>query len=171
MVTAPSRVPLPDAEAEAIRVVLQAVKDPEIPVVSLVELGVIDGMYRTPEGTTLVELIPTFAGCPAIEFMRLQCEAELAQAGIAPVTVQVVKTRPWTSDRITPRGRQLLKEFGLSPPPVVAGELTVEALAHAECPTCGSTHTELLNPFGPTLCRALHHCHQCHETFEQFKPL
>jgi ring-1,2-phenylacetyl-CoA epoxidase subunit PaaD len=163
--------PVSETEYATILEVLQRVKDPEIPTVSLVELGVIEDVLRLPDGTLHVALIPTFAGCPAIEFMRLQVAAELSAAGIAPAVVTIDKTRPWSSDRITERGRALLKAYGLAPPPVMAGELTLEALSHVECPKCDSTDTELLNPFGPTLCRAMHHCHNCHETFEQFKPL
>lgn len=161
---------LPPAEHAAVLDVLQGVKDPEIPVVSLVELGVIDAIGKTAEGTLQVGIIPTFAGCPAIELMRQQVEVELKANGYPGAKAVVQKTTPWSSDRISERGRQLLKEFGLSPPPAVAGDGDPD-LEHAECPHCESRNTQLLNPFGPTLCRAMHHCHNCHQTFEQFKPL
>lgn len=165
----PTKIPLPPEEHAAILDVLQQVKDPEIPTVSLVDLGVIDELYRTLTGALHVGIIPTFAGCPAIEYMRHDVEQHLKANGYPNVEAVVLKTVPWSSDRITPLGKQRLKDYGLSPPPPVGdGNPRLE---NAECPRCGSRNTELLNPFGPTLCRALHHCHSCHETFEQFKPL
>lgn len=160
-----------ETERNAILAVLQEVKDPEIPVVSLLELGVLAAIERRADGVLQVELIPTFAGCPAIQLMKLQVEEVLKQHGYTPNEVWINQRKPWSSNMVTDRGRQLLKEFGLSPPPRLTGELTETDLEHAECPHCSSTNTELINPFGPTLCRAMHHCHNCHETFEQFKPL
>lgn len=162
---------LDQQEAARVLEVLQAVKDPEIPVVSLVELGVVDEISIGDGGQVQVQLIPTFAGCPAIQFMQMEAEAVLHQAGYTDAVVSINRTKPWTSNRITARGRQLIKDFGLSPPPEYKGDLTQELLEQAECPRCGSRDTTLQNPFGPTLCRAIHHCHACHETFEQFKPL
>lgn len=161
----------PDPRVAEVYAVLDAVKDPEIPVVSLVDLGVVEAVEVGPEGQVRVEIIPTFSGCPAIGYMRLNVQEELIARGYRDVEVTVNHRKGWSSDRVTARGRQLLKEFGLSPPPERAGALTVEALQEAECPKCGSRNTQLLSPFGPTLCRAVHHCHACHETFEQFKPL
>lgn len=169
--SAPPALSTSAAQLAEIYAVLEAVKDPEIPVVSLVDLGVIESVELTDAGGVRVEIIPTFAGCPAIGFMRLNVQEELIARGYQSVEVNINLNKPWSSDRVTARGRQLLKQFGLSPPPERAGEVTIESLEHAECPKCGSHDTELRSPFGPTLCRAVHHCHACHETFEQFKPL
>ncbi len=160
----------PDPRVAEVYAVLDAVKDPEIPVVSLVDLGVVESVEVSAEGCVRVEIIPTFSGCPAIGYMRLNVQEELIARGYADVEVTINHRKGWSSDRVTERGRQLLKQFGLSPPPARAGDVDADLL-HAECPKCGSRNTELLSPFGPTLCRAVHHCHSCHETFEQFKPL
>jgi ring-1,2-phenylacetyl-CoA epoxidase subunit PaaD len=150
---------------------LQAVKDPEIPTVSLVDLGVITHVQLSAPKGVRVEMVPTFAGCPAIQLMKLETEAVLKQAGYDPVDVWVDHNRAWSSNHITPRGRQALLDFGLSPPPAYSGDLELDVLEHALCPKCGSTNTVLQNAFGPTLCRAVHHCNNCHETFQQFKPV
>jgi ring-1,2-phenylacetyl-CoA epoxidase subunit PaaD len=151
--------------------ILQEVKDPEIPVVSLVELGVIAGVALGPDGAVQVDMIPTFAGCPAINLMKLQAEEVLRRQGFSNVTVQVNYNRPWSSNYITPRGRQLLKQFGLAPPPPVGDGVSADALLNVPCPRCDGTNTYLTNTFGPTLCRATHYCNDCHEAFQQFKPL
>jgi ring-1,2-phenylacetyl-CoA epoxidase subunit PaaD len=151
---------------------LHQVKDPEIPAVSLVDLGVITEARINPDGSVFVEMVPTFAGCPALQLMRLELEEVLRQAQVPAFTVQVNHNKPWSSNRVTETGRRQLLEFGLSPPPKhYNGDLEPELLQGALCPKCGSTNTELKNPFGPTQCRAIHHCHNCLETFEQFKPV
>lgn len=161
-----------DARDAAVLDLLQAVKDPEIPVVSLVDLGVIDAIQWDASGNPKVGIIPTFAGCPAIQLMRLQVQEVLRANGFPGAEAEIVHTRSWHSGRISATGRQQLKAFGLAPPPDYQGaEPDLSALEHTPCPRCDSTNTSLLNPFGPTLCRAIHHCHNCHETFEQFKPL
>lgn len=147
---------------------LQQVKDPEIPTLSLVELGVIEQAELRPDGSVYVELIPTFAGCPAIAFMALEVEQVLKNAGYTQPMVVINKHKGWDSNKITEAGRQHLLDFGLAPPPRHQGDYAVEAVV---CPHCGSSRTVLKNPFGPTLCRAIHYCQDCRETFEQFKPL
>ncbi|MEM7035961.1 MAG: 1,2-phenylacetyl-CoA epoxidase subunit PaaD [Bacteroidota bacterium] len=151
--------------------VLEQVKDPEIPVISIVDLGVVHSVDLDAKGKVTVGMTPTFAGCPAIEVMKADVETVLAAEGAPEVEVKVLYTTPWSSNKITPRGREILKDFGLSPPPAFDGILTLEVLQNAICPNCGSNNTELRSPFGPTACRAIHHCRNCHETFEQFKPL
>jgi len=147
---------------------LEAVKDPEIPTVSLVDLGVVTQVEVAPTGHITVELTPTFAGCPAMALMQLEAQACLAQHGLTDVTV-VLTRKPWTSDHITEQGRAALKAFGLSTPPPSTSWDPTGKIPTAECPRCGSHNTELKNPFGPTLCRSIHHCNDCLETFEQFK--
>lgn len=162
----------PPAAREYVLDLLQAVKDPEIPVLSLVDLGVVDNIVWGEDGILRVGIVPTFAGCPAIQLMRLQVEAVLHEAGYTNAVAHIEHTRSWDSRRISARGREQLKAFGLAPPPDYQGdEPDLTALANTQCPRCDSTNTVLLSPFGPTLCRAIHHCNSCHETFEQFKPL
>lgn len=155
---------------------LGQIPDPEIPAISLVDLGVIHGFTFAPRvegGERLtVELMPTFLGCPAIDVMRQQIGERLTELGIASeVAVELTFAEPWTSDRITPAGREALRAGGFAPPALHGfdGELTV--LAVVACPYCGSRNTTLENPFGPTLCRAIYHCEDCRQPFEAFKPI
>jgi ring-1,2-phenylacetyl-CoA epoxidase subunit PaaD len=154
---------------------LARIPDPEIPGISVVDLGVI-GSVAVDDDRVRVELLPTFVGCPAIGVMQEQITERIGSLGIAP-EVQVVVTMdpPWTSDRITAAGRERLRLSGFAPPaPLPAGpalgmldELAV--LPIAACPYCGSGNTTMENPFGPTLCRAIYHCADCRQPFEQFK--
>jgi phenylacetate-CoA oxygenase, PaaJ subunit len=153
---------------------LAEVADPEIPTISVVELGVIRSVrFDGPRLT--VELLPTFVGCPAIDIMQHDIGERLR--GMADeVSVEVSFVEPWTSERITPEGREKLRASGFAPPVSIGAipasvnvmdELTV--LPIATCPYCGSRNTTLENPFGPTLCRAIYHCADCKQPFEQFK--
>ena len=159
---------------------LDEIADPEIPAISVVELGVIRGFAfgARPEGgeRLTVELLPTFVGCPAIDVMQQQIGERLRRLELVDeVAVEVTFAEPWTSDRITPAGRERLRLSGFAPPaPMASGpalghldELAV--LPIAECPYCGSRNTTMDNPFGPTLCRAIYHCADCRQPFEQFK--
>lgn len=150
--------------------ILGEVTDPEIPVISLVDLGLIRGVGVADE-RVIVTLTPTFAGCPALQVMRAEIEERLLAAGAATVDVRLVNAPAWTSDWITPRGRQRLAEFGLSPPPLHGGRLEAALAAPAICPYCGSENTRLKNDFGSTLCRAIHVCDTCRQPFEAFKPI
>ena len=165
------------ATAEEARIweTLRGIADPEIPAISVVDLGVI-GSVAVDGRRVRVELLPTFVGCPAVGVMQTQITERLRDEGIADeVDVPVVFDPPWTSDRISPEGRERLRRSGFAPPaPMPAGpalgqldELAV--LPVAECPYCGSRNTTMDNPFGPTLCRAIYHCADCRQPFEQFK--
>jgi ring-1,2-phenylacetyl-CoA epoxidase subunit PaaD len=149
---------------------LQMVKDPEIPVVSIVEMGLI-AEVRTGPDSAQVKITPTFAGCPAVEMMRVESEKRIRELGIENVSVQITFDPPWNSDRISAEGRRKLKEFGLAPPRVHHGALDLIQLSIVDCPYCGSADTKLESAFGPTLCRAIHYCNHCQQSFEQFKPL
>lgn len=151
--------------------ILEEVKDPEIPTVSLVDLGVIYKLEVDSAGKAWIEMTPTFAGCPAIRFMQHEVERVLGEQGIE-YDLKVNYDQAWSSNLVTDRGRERLKAHGLAPPPRFIGEPDLEKLLkHAECPYCGSVNTELRNPFGPTLCRSMHYCNACLQMFEQFKPL
>ncbi len=149
---------------------LEDVKDPEIPVLSLVDLGVITEVVAS-ENSVRVEMTPTFAGCPALDVMKREVIEKLKSKGIAEVIVNVSFQHPWSSDRISEKGKTALKRFGLAPPPSNKVLHDLEILENASCPRCNGYNTELKNPFGPTLCRAIFYCYTCHEAFEQFKPL
>jgi ring-1,2-phenylacetyl-CoA epoxidase subunit PaaD len=156
-------------EAAVLRA-LQDVKDPEIPVISVVELGVIRAV-RVEGGQVTVDITPTFAGCPALAVMQAEVENRVRQLGATEVQVRLVLSPPWSTDWITPAGREKLREFGLAPAPPHGGLIQIMFSGEAICPYCGSAHTTLKNSFGPTLCRALYYCHHCQQPFEQFKAL
>ena len=149
---------------------LEEVKDPEIPVLSLVDLGVITEV--TIDGSRVrIEMTPTFVGCPALDVMKAEILTVLEKHGIGEVHIDITFRKPWTSDRISEKGKTALKEFGLAPPPPSMIFTQLELLESAQCPRCDGTNTELKTPFGATLCRAIYYCHHCREAFEQFKPL
>ena len=156
--------------SEEIWNLLEQVKDPEIPVVSVVELGIIRQVDVDGE-TVRVRMTPTFSGCPALQEMQNQIEARLRQAGAVQVDVQIILAPPWSTDWIAPEARQKLRDFGLAPPPVHGGNFELASLEMAACPYCSSTDTSLKNSFGSTLCRAIFYCNHCQQPFEQFKPL
>jgi len=163
--------PTLDARMQRVWEELAAIADPEIPAISLVDLGVIGEVRIGPE-LVHVELLPTFVGCPAIEVMRQQIGERLTELGVAErVEVEVSFATPWTSQRISVAGREQLRRSGFAPPVMEGGDgLDVLAVMPiAECPYCGSRNTTLENPFGPTLCRAIYHCTDCRQPFEQFK--
>lgn len=149
---------------------LEEVKDPEIPVLSLVDLGVVTEV-ELDDDHVRVELTPTFVGCPAMEMMKNEVIEKLKSKGIKNPQVEISFRIPWSSELISEKGKKALKEFGLAPPPSNKLFTDLEILENAICPRCNSTHTELKNPFGPTLCRSIHFCNDCREAFEQFKPL
>lgn len=141
---------------------LDEIPDPEIPVVSLVDLGVIRSV-DVSEDAVHVEFTPTFLGCPALEFMKRAIEDKVPGA-----EVEVVQDDSWSTDKITPAGREKLREAGFAPPAPRLVQL--QSQVH-RCPYCGSTETKLENLFGPTPCRSLRYCASCRQPFEQFKTI
>ena len=156
---------------EYILTLLEEVKDPEIPVLSLVDLGVITGVEISDENHVTVNMTPTFAGCPAMDYMKKDVERTLEQHGITNHSVIMSFANPWDSNKISEKGRKALKEFGLAPPPTYDMVLDLDILEYATCPYCNSDNTTMRTPFGPTLCRSMHYCNDCRQMFEQFKPL
>ena len=149
---------------------LEEVKDPEIPVLSLVDLGVITNVQLSDAGVK-IEMTPTFVGCPALDMMKNEIHEVLTRKGVDNISIEVTFRKAWTSDLISEKGKLALKKFGLAPPPSREIFTELEVLEHAACPRCNGTDTELKNAFGPTLCRSIHYCNNCKEAFEQFKPL
>ena len=151
---------------------LAEIPDPEIPVISLVELGVVRDVQIT-DGRVRVEFTPTFLGCPALEVMRDQMAARLRELGAEP-EVAVISDDSWSTDRITPEGREKLRAAGFAPPqPRQPGgpQLVQLRTGSFRCPYCSSTDTTLDNIFGPTPCRSIRYCRSCRQPFEQFKTI
>jgi ring-1,2-phenylacetyl-CoA epoxidase subunit PaaD len=154
-----------------IREALRDVKDPEIPTISLIDLGVITNISITPDNVAHISMTPTFTGCPAIDYMREDVRRRVAEMGFADVDVMIDFDVQWNSNRVTAEGRERLLEHGLAPPAPYEGILELEVLNNTACPFCGSHSTVLQSPFGPTLCRSIHYCNSCRQSFEGFKPI
>ncbi len=148
--------------AEQVWAALETIPDPEIPVVSLVDLGVIRSV-DVSNGHVHVELTPTFLGCPALEAM-----VSAIHGSVPGAEVEVVNDDSWSTDKITAAGREKLRAAGFAPP---APRLVQLQSAVHRCPYCGSTETQLENLFGPTPCRSLRYCKSCRQPFEQFKTI
>ena len=148
---------------------LERVKDPEIPVISVVEMGIVRDVLLDGPGVT-IKITPTFSGCPAIDVIKSDIKNSIQELGFN-VTVDTAIHPPWSSDWISDEGRQKLKDFGLSPPPRHGGRLEITFFEPAPCPYCDSLNSSIRNTFGPTLCRAIYYCNDCQQPFEQFKPL
>jgi ring-1,2-phenylacetyl-CoA epoxidase subunit PaaD len=174
-------------EAELLEVA-GSVPDPELPVLTLQELGVLRAVHVRGADAVEVELSPTYTGCPAVEAMSLDIERVLHEHGVRDVTVRTVLAPAWSTDDITDEGRRKLREFGIAPPRVrqeggpvslalgPTRTLTGETVATEEvdpirCPHCGSADTELLSRFSSTACKALRRCLACREPFDHFKEL
>lgn len=151
---------------------LQHVKDPEIPAISVVELGVVRNVEVDGAGKALITITPTYTGCPAMDVMAADIRKELLNAGVPEVTVKLTLAPAWTTDWITEEGKRKLKEYGIAPPEKTAD---IRALKGDQpvvpCPQCGSTNTVMLSNFGSTACKALWKCKDCLEPFDQFKCL
>jgi len=156
---------------DAVWAALAEIPDPEIPVISLVDLGVIKEVVVADDGVR-IDFTPTFMGCPALETMEREMRAKVAQLG-AKVEVRVVLDDSWSTDRISPEGREKLRRAGFAPPtPRVAGKIELVHLQRGfRCPYCGSRDTRLENLFGPTPCRSIRYCSECRQPFEQFKTI
>ena len=152
--------------AEAVWSAFEAIPDPEIPVISLVDLGVIRSV-DVENGHVHVQFTPTFLGCPALEAMKRALEEAVRGVGGEP-DVEVVNDDSWGTDKITAAGRERLRAAGFAPP---APRLIQLQSAVHKCPYCGSTDTTLENLFGPTPCRSLRYCNGCRQPFEQFKTI
>jgi len=152
------------------REVLATVMDPEVPVVSLLDLGLVRDVRCGDEGLEVV-LTPTYSGCPATEAIEASAREALEAAGLGPVQIRLQRAPAWTTDWISDEGRRKLRDYGIAPP----GPRTEQAVRfmtpQVPCPRCNSPQTERLSAFGSTACKALYRCRACAEPFEYFKPL
>lgn len=150
---------------------LQEVKDPEIPTISVVDLGIISEVNVSDDNFVSVVMTPTFSGCPALKFMENMVKEQIKKMPVSGVEVKTTFDKPWNTDMITAKGLEGLKKHGLAPPLRHNGLVQIEILDKVTCPNCGSKNTTINSPFGPTLCRSLHYCNECLNAFEQFKPV
>ncbi|SEB06032.1 1,2-phenylacetyl-CoA epoxidase subunit PaaD [Paraburkholderia sartisoli] len=171
----------PDTTLDEAWAVLEAVPDPEIPVVSIRELGILRDVRRTADGVLEVVITPTYSGCPAMSQIAADVGLALDAAGFTPHRIATVLAPAWTTDWITTEAREKLRAYGIAPPTgncasdaAAPGEKVVRfvprPMAAPACPRCGSAHTERLAQFGSTACKALYRCIDCREPFDYFKP-
>lgn len=152
-----------------VRAKLESVYDPEIPTLSVMDLGMVEHVTCTVDGTVHIRMMPTFMGCPALLVIENNVRKALTEVpGVTHVDVTFIHDKPWTSERITEAGKQHLREFGIAPPK--CGLLEMKRF-EAPCPYCGSAHTRMENMFGPTACRAIFYCEDCRQPFEAMKPV
>jgi len=151
---------------------LESVCDPEIPTISVVDMGIITDVVVIDENNVRVAMTPTFVGCPAIDVMKNDVLQAVKGMGVEHVQVDVNFDVPWSTNLVTEKGRAALLKHGLAPPEQFDTlALALEVLNNVACPYCGSRNTTLKSPFGPTLCRSLHYCNACLQAFEGFKPV
>jgi ring-1,2-phenylacetyl-CoA epoxidase subunit PaaD len=152
-----------------VRALVAAVPDPEIPVISIDDLGVLRAVETGDDGLILVTITPTYSGCPAMDAIRSDIRATLAAHGFAKVEVRTALRPAWSTDWISERGRERLREYGIAPPrPRDEPRLLQLGVA---CPRCGSTRTRLVSQFGSTACKSHRVCNDCTEPFDHFKEL
>ncbi|WP_395293106.1 1,2-phenylacetyl-CoA epoxidase subunit PaaD [Kitasatospora hibisci] len=165
----PSEQRLSEQRLSELRSAIEELPDPELPVVTLGDLGVVHAVRIGADGTPEVELTPTFLGCPAMEVIEQAVRGVLTEAGHPAGRVHRVLVPAWSTDRISERGRRRLAEHGIAPPgrPAGAGPVTLEL--GPSCPHCGSPATRPLSPFGATRCQSILLCTACRETFAQFR--
>ncbi|PSK98542.1 ring-1,2-phenylacetyl-CoA epoxidase subunit PaaD [Murinocardiopsis flavida] len=150
----------------------KGVADPELPMLTLGDLGIVRGVGRTSGGAVEVVVTPTYSGCPAMDAIRADIRGALAAGGIPDAEVRTVLSPPWTTDWISADGRRKLAENGIAPPgPATARTGPVPVALSVRCPQCGSPDTRLLSRFGSTACKALYVCGACREPFDHMKAL
>ena len=149
---------------------LRKISDPEIPVLSLVEMKVIRSVVVSDNEVKVV-LSPTFVGCPALEHMKNEIRNQLGEMGCGKVTIETTLTPPWSTDMLDDEVKEKLRQFGIAPPPKYDGELVAVLQLPVACPFCSSTRTNLESAFGATLCKQIYYCDACRQSFERFKPI
>ena len=150
---------------------LEDVKDPEVPVLSILDLGIVREVQINEQGELTIKITPTYSGCPAMDAIGMNIRMALAGRGFPKVNIEMQLSPAWTTDWMSTAGRQKLKEYGIAPP----GRLSKNSLALFEeddtiaCPRCESADTRLVSNYGATSCKAMYQCNTCHEPFEHFK--
>ena len=149
---------------------LQDIKDPEIPHISIIELGMINEVSVSDKNIN-INLTPTFIACPATNYIKEEVVSYINKKTGLNTNVHVSIDPPWSSNRITKKGKEILKNFGLAPPEKHDGNICFKLLQNVSCPYCDSKNTLIRSNFGSTLCRSMHYCKECKQAFEHFKPI
>lgn len=157
---------------------LSQVSDPEIPVISVIELGIVREAHRHDDGSCEIVITPTYSGCPAMQVIADGIAHALRSQGVEKINIRTQLSPAWTTDWMTEAGREKLRQYGIAPPAVRAAQamnaIDISALiqddAEIACPQCGSLHTRVISQFGSTACKALYRCSDCLEPFDYFKP-
>jgi ring-1,2-phenylacetyl-CoA epoxidase subunit PaaD len=148
--------------------VAASVVDPEIPVLTIADLGVLRDVAIS-DGCVEVAITPTYSGCPAMNMITLEIELALEREGFRNPKVRTVLAPAWTTDWMSEDGRRKLREYGIAPPLVASSRRALFGVEQIKCPQCGSANTEMLSEFGSTSCKALWRCKSCREPFDYFK--
>ncbi len=148
---------------------LEQVCDPEVPVLSILDLGIVRDVLLSDDGMVDIHITPTYSGCPAMSTISTGIRLELLSRGITQVNITEVLSPAWTTDWMSDEGKRKLREYGIAPPQYTAKNNPGETEAVVPCPQCESTHTQLLSQFGSTSCKALYKCLDCLEPFDYFK--
>ena len=154
-----------------IRKLLQEVYDPEVPVLSVVDLGIIRNI-EMQESVPLITITPTYSGCPAMDMIRINIRLKLAEHGFQNVEIKTILSPAWTTDWMSEEGKQKLKAYGIAPPnpkQLVCTPALFQQEESIQCPRCNSYNTRMISQFGSTACKALYQCNDCHEPFDYFK--
>jgi ring-1,2-phenylacetyl-CoA epoxidase subunit PaaD len=163
---------------ESILKILETVTDPEVPVLSIIDLGIVrrieiyDAAQRPPSGAIEVLITPTYTGCPAMDVININIRMALLEHGFTNVEIKHVLSPPWTTDWMSEQGKQKLKAYGIAPPNIRQQVCTTDLFHEEEaiqCPHCNSYHTQIISRFGSTACKALYKCNDCLEPFDYFK--
>jgi ring-1,2-phenylacetyl-CoA epoxidase subunit PaaD len=153
--------------------ILETVMDPEVPVLSVVELGIVRDAQATENGI-VVTVTPTYSGCPAVHVIEEEIRRALEERGLSPVQIKTVYAPAWTTDWIGPEARAKLEAYGIAPPGVAERDVLVtlgRRIASISCPYCKSLHTERKSEFGSTACKSIWYCRECRQPFEEFKAI
>ena len=156
---------------EHILSLLSEIPDPEIPVITIIELGVIRDVIIIDNTTIELKITPTYSGCPAMQQIEADVRKKLTEHGFTSISIQTIFSPPWTTDWITPLAKEKLRQYGIAPPETTTEDkswLTGKTKQIA-CPRCKSTNTKLISQFGSTACKALYQCNDCLEPFDYFK--
>lgn len=157
-------------EPDALWAELGTIPDPEIPVLTLVEMKILRAV-RVEGDAVVVVMSPTFAGCPALDHMKEEVRRRLGGLGVTEVRIELTFTPPWSTDMLEPETLEKLRVYGIAPPPKTGADLAATLSAPVRCPSCGSVETRMQSPFGATLCKQMYVCGACRQPFERFKPL